>query len=177
MDATDKLGLVKLLHTVFLILTCVLFIVGSVKSYKVEQIQSVTKKINIEITEKINSGSSQSRAKFILRFVIENGSNKDINYIGGVLKVMKADGTELCSLDTYFGTTADTTRLGTTLSAKKKKTFDLKWDMDITDAAIELWNTEFSDLSISYEIIQIRLGNGDVVDVSCEPYVKPASSK
>jgi len=181
MNATKKLSTVKLIQTFLLVVAIVTFLVGFVNAREAgaerkyqKAAQKAAEEIEITITDKVNTRAYGSSVEFDYTFSIKNNSDIAVNYIVGVMEVKNADGTVLSSGEAYFGTTMNTTERNYTVGPEKETIFTLHWDMDMSDAAVELWETDFSDLTISYEITGIRLENNEVVAVECDPYVKAA---
>ena len=175
MDSTKKLKLIKKIQKILTVLSIVAFLFGSVYSYQAGQsrqyqkeAQKVANEIEISVTNKINSNSSNSNVEFTFNFIIKNNSDVDVNYIAGVLKIMNADGDILSFGEAYFGTVANTTALGYQIPKNSECAFALEWEAGITDSTIELWETDFTSLNISFELTSIRLANGEIVDVKAK---------
>lgn len=183
MDSTKKIKLIKKTQTFLTVLAIVVFLFGSVYSYQAEQdrqyqkeAQKVADEIEISVTNKVNSKSSNSQVEFTFDFIIKNNSDVAVNYIAGVLKIMNADGDMLSSGEVYFGTIANTTALGYQIPQNSERAFDLEWEAGITDSTKELWEIDFTSLNISFELTSIRLENGAIVDVTRDAYIKQNDS-
>lgn len=183
MDSTKKLKVIKILQTVLTVLSIVVFLFGSVYSHQAGQAreyqrdaQKVANNVEISVTNKTNSKSTNSSVEFTFDFIVKNNSDRDVNYIAGFLKIMNADSGLLSSGEVYFGTDMNTTALGYKIPKKSERTFALEWDAGITDSTIELWETDFTSLKISFELTSIRLENGAIVEVTRDAYVKQNDS-
>ena len=183
MDSTKKIKLIKKTQTFLTVLAIVVFLFGSVYSYQAGQdrqyqkeAQKVADEIEISVTNKVNSKSSNSQVEFIFDFIIKNNSDIDVNYIAGVLKIMNADGDMLSSGEVYFGTVMNTTALGYQIPKNSERAFALEWEDGLTDSTRELWETDFTSLNISFELTSIRLENGAIVDVTRNAFVKQNDS-
>ena len=183
MNATKKLNLIKKAQTILTIISIIVFVFGCIYSYQAGQhrkyqkeAQKVANEIEISVTSKTNSGSSGSRAEFTFNFVIKNNSEANVNYIAGSLKIMNADGDTLSSGEAYFGTTSNNPALGYQIPKNSERSFALEWDVGITDSTIELWESDFASLNISFELTGIRLENGEIVDVTREAFIKSNDS-
>ena len=128
--------------------------IGNIKIPK--NAQKVANNIEIAITNKTNSDSSKSNVEFILDFTFKNNSDVDVNYIAGNLKIMNADGDVLFSTKAWFGTELDTTPNGYRIPKNFESNFTLTLEEKITDSTIELWETDFASLNISFEITNLR---------------------
>ena len=180
LDSPKNLKLVQNAQTALAVLAVIVFIVGCVLSQQAGQerqykknAQSVANDIEVAITNKTNGDSSNSDVEFTFNFIIKNNSDIDVNCVAGVLKVMNANGDLLLSGDTYFGTyNTNTTSLGYEIPKNSERAFSLTWETGINDSTIELWQTDFVSLNISFELTNIRLENGDLVEVSRDAFVK-----
>ena len=63
----------------------------------------------------------------------------------------------------------NTTNLGYKFPPNSEQTYTLTWENDITDGAIEIWESEYSDLEFSFEITRIRVENNNIVEVKSNP--------
>jgi tetratricopeptide (TPR) repeat protein len=179
MDSTKKLKWINKAQIFLTVIASIAFIFGCVFSRQAgeergyqKDAQSVADVMEISVTNKTNTDGSTSTFEFTFEFVIENKSSVDVNYVAGVLTIMNADGVTLLSGETYFGTVSNTTALGYYMPKKSALTFSLEWDTGITDSTQELWETGFSSLNISFELTNIRLENGEIVEVERDAYVK-----
>ena len=139
--------------------------------------QEAAEDCEIAITNKVNSYEYSSSLKVELTITIENKYSMAINYIEGELEIMDSEGNVLSSGTAYFGTTATTTERGYSFPADSKETYTLKWEMNKTAGAVQIWNSDYSTLSFSYKITGIRLENNGIFEVSCVPMVKKVDSK
>ena len=126
-------------------------------------------KIEIVIANKTNRYAYTSSVKFDFSFIIKNNNNIAVNYIEGIFQVKDCDGNVLSYGTAYFGTTMTTTERGYKFPQNSEQTYTLTWEEDMTDGAIEIWNSEYSDLEFSFEITKIRLENNSVIDVKSNP--------
>ena len=169
----------KILHktlTILLVVASLLFCYGAVTSSQAEKERTMQKdalaaaeNIEVNITNKVNEYASTYSLKFRFEVTIQNNYDKAINYIEGILKVEDLEGNQLTYGTAYFGTTMVTTNLEYKFPPKSEQTYTLTWNNDITDGAVKIWESEYSDLEFSFEITRIRVENNNIVEVKSNP--------
>jgi hypothetical protein len=169
----------KILHkmlTILLVVASLLFCYGAVTSGQAEKERTMQRdalaaveNIEVNITDKVNEYAYSYGLKFCFEVVIQNNYNKAINYVEGILKIKDLEGNQLTYGTAYFGTTSDTTSLGYKFPPNSRQTYTLTWENDLTDGAVEIWESEYSDLKFSFEITRIRVENNEIVEVKSNP--------
>lgn len=168
-DQFVREGMIKFIIIIAIIGALILGIILLFRGCDAEQEPSVPievlENIDIDITNKANKNESYSSLEFEITLVFKNNNDTAVNYIEGIFEIKDRDGNKLANCAVYFGTTLNTTELGYKFPANSEKVYTFTLEDDKTDNAIEIWNSEYSELDFSFEITKIRIENDSVMDV------------
>lgn len=140
---------VYLIQKILFIIACVAFVFGfiiSLGASKIKSYEKAAKKNEISITDKSNIEVVSNYITCNFDFTFKNNSKKEISRIIGTMTIKDKNDKVLS-----YGTASFTGEF----SPKSELTFDLDWRMSYDEDAIEVWNTEFELLYISFEITEI----------------------
>lgn len=163
--------ILKITHIILWIVAIILFFYGIVTSTRLKTeraFQEASKQFVIQITDKSNDSFSGYDVDIDFKFTIKNNSDKKADELSGSIKIMDMDGNVLSSGSASFRDD---------FTAKSEKHFILHWNMDVTEDASKLWETDFSMLSISFDLEKIKFDNNKIVEVDLEPFEKPCEKE
>ena len=115
-------------------------------SYRVEL-------FSVRVTEKVNDSYDNSKIHCSFQFEIRNNSRHDVAYLQGTMNIKDASGNLLSNGQAWFRGA---------ITAKDTSYFDLSWSMSRNNDAVAVWNSDFSELVITYKITEIHFENGKV---------------
>lgn len=108
---------------------------------------------SVEVTDKVNVNYNDYNIYFVLKFNIINKSIHNANYLKGYITISDAEGTVLASGGTWFSGA---------IASRNSNYHELSLELDRTAAIEKIWNTDFSDLVITYRITEIHFDDGTV---------------
>ena len=117
---------------------------------------------SIQVTDKGNDHYNSNEAYFLFKFEIENDSKHDATYLEGTMTIKDSNGNVLSSGDVWFS--GD-------IKSKSTSYFDLSWRMNRNDNAVQMWNTDFSKLVITYRITEIHFEGGTIKEYTGEDVI------
>lgn len=107
----------------------------------------------VEVTDKVNVDYDDNNISVVLKFYINNKSIHNANYLEGYITISDEEGTVLVSGSTWFE--------GVIVS-QNKNYHELSLNLERDSASISVWNSDFSELIITYRITEIHFNDGTV---------------
>ena len=112
---------------------------------------------SVEVTDKVNIDYDDNNVNIDFKFNIINESFHNANYLEGYITISDKEGTLLASGSTWFQ--------GAIVS-NSKNYFDLSLKLKRSASTVEIWNSNFSDLVITYRITSIQFDDGTIKEYS-----------
>lgn len=133
-----------------IIITTVLVVINngySADNFKIE----VVSKTNDKYNDTLATGYWQAGYFYTFGFEITNDSPHAIKKLSGTMDINNSNGKTLATT---------TINLSGELEAGKKGTWNVQVNVDKGDNAVEIWNSDFSELEITFRIREITFENG-----------------
>lgn len=128
------------------------FIINWLSGYSHNKVDiSVVSKNNDTFNENLADGHYQAGYFYIFGFEIENNSQHDIKMIGGTMEIFNSNGESLA---------VSNMELQGKLKSNSTEHWDMRLQVDKSDAARELWDSDLSELKITFRIKKIRFEDG-----------------
>lgn len=108
---------------------------------------------SVEVTDKINVDYDDDSVCIVFKFNIMNESGHNANYLEGYITISDAEGTVLASGGTWFSGV---------IASKNSNYHELSLDLERDAATVQIWNSDFSELVITYRITEIHFDDGTV---------------
>lgn len=146
---SKRIETIKKIQAILLIIATLTFFAGlklSTDAEEVRKYQKASKQFEISVTDKENKISYPSYAICTFNCVIKNNSKFSASNISGIMKITDKQGKQLSYGKASFS--GDFT-------PGEELTFSLDWEMKINDNTVEIWNSDFDSLCISFEITEI----------------------
>jgi uncharacterized protein affecting Mg2+/Co2+ transport len=175
MEYKKKIEKIKSFQKITLILAIIAFLIGGIITGRAElaradqkRAQAAANNLEISIIYKDNDSLYQNgSATFVFKFKVKNHSDANVSHITGDFKIMNTQGEVLS-----FGTVTFNR-----IQPDSETTYTLKWSVESADTVSNIWNSDFEQLGLSFEITTISLnGSIEEFDVSCSPVTKPSSA-
>lgn len=136
--------------SIVLILTTVLLVINNGYSSKHFTIEVVSK-TNDSYNDTLTPGYWQAGYFYTFEFVVTNDSPNAIKELSGTMDINNSNGKTLATT---------TINLTGELAAGEKGTWNVQVNVDRGDNAVEIWNSDFSELEITFRIREITFENG-----------------
>lgn len=128
------------------------FIINWLSGYSHNKVDiSVVSKNNDTFNENLADGHYQAGYFYTFGFEIENNSQHDIKMIGGTMEIFNSNGESLA---------VSNMELQGKLKSNSTEHWDMRLQVDKSDAARELWDSDLSELKITFRIKKIRFEDG-----------------
>lgn len=108
---------------------------------------------SVEVTDKVNVDYDDDTVSFVFKFIINNESTHNANYLEGYITISDTDGTVLANGSTWFSGV---------IASKNKNYHELTLELERDGAGVRIWNADFTELIITYRITEIRFDDGTV---------------
>lgn len=141
----------------YIILGVILLIISSFVIYTVSGYSSgkvdiaVVSKTNDTFNENLADGQYQAGYFYVFGFEVENNSQHDIKLIGGKMEIFNGDGESL---------SVSNVELSGELKGGSTEQWNVRLQVDKGDAARELWDSDLSELKITFRIKKIHFEDG-----------------
>ena len=106
---------------------------------------------SVKVTDKVNVDYDDKNTSFVFKFYINNESRHNANYLEGYITISDAEGTVLANGSTWFRGV---------IASKNTNYFELSLDLERDAAGVQIWNSDFSNLVITYRITEIHFNDG-----------------
>ena len=141
---------VALILSIVVILSTVLIVINNGYSADHFTIEVVSKK-NASFNDNLATGYWQAGYFYTFGFEVTNDSPNTIKKLSGTMDINNSNGKTLATT---------TINLTGELEAGKKGTWNVQVNVDKGDNAVEIWNSDFSELEITFRIREIIFENG-----------------
>lgn len=112
---------------------------------------AVVSKTNDTFNENLADGHYQAGYFYVFGFEVENNSQHDIKLIGGTMEIFNANGESLA---------VSNMELQGKLKGDSTEHWNMRLQVNKGDAARELWNSDLSELKITFRIKKIHFEDG-----------------
>lgn len=119
----------------------------SANNFKIDVISKTNEKYN----DTLATGHYQAGYFYIFEFEVTNDGPKAIKRLSGIMDINNANGKTLATSTIY---------LSGELGSKETGTWDVQVKVDKGNNAVEIWNTDFSELEITFRISDITFEDG-----------------
>lgn len=149
MTYEDNLKITKKVQIIAFVLAAIVFIYGfftAKAAGEQREYESEATKFELVTTDKINDKHNNYSVYCDFKCTVKNNSSKIATKVDGTFTIFDKDGNMLSTGTAYFSSSFD---------PGSETNFNLSWKMDKTDNAVEIWNTDFSDLRIEYVVQEV----------------------
>ena len=135
-----------------IILITASFIFYWVSGYSHSKVEvAVVSKTNDKFNENLADGHYQAGYFYVFGFEVENNSQHDVKLIGGTMEIFNANGESLA---------VSNVELQGKLKGNSTEHWNMRLQVNKGDAARELWNSDLSELKITFRIKKIHFEDG-----------------
>ena len=106
-----------------------------------------------EVTDKVNVDYDDDTVSCSFEFNVRNESRRNVRYLEAAITISDKEGNLLASGNTWYRGT---------IASEQTKYFDITLDFDRDTKGVYIWNSDFSDLVVTYQITKIEFDNGRV---------------
>lgn len=148
-----KKAIISTISTILvLVIICASYFIIKNVGYSANNFRiDVVSKTNEKYNDTLATGHYQAGYFYIFEFEVTNESPKAITRLSGIMDINNADGKTLAT---------STINLSGELESKKTGTWDVQVKVDKGNNAVEIWNSDFSELEITFRIREITFEDG-----------------